>query len=106
MVYCAAVGCNSSTDQKKRISFYRLPREKSIKKAWIAKLRRENLPKDVRVCHLHFEEHCFERDLKVSNFIFKNCYQPISQLQKHLLINNKNFFDYRTSYLDCHKGEY
>lgn len=72
MVYCAAFGCNSSSEQKRKndVSFYRLPKDETIRKIWISRLKRENLPKDVRICHLHFEEQCFERDLKVSFMIF------------------------------------
>ena len=73
MVYCCAVGCvNDSSKQSKieneKISFYRLPNDKKIQKLWIDKIRRPkvNLPpyRNIRICHLHFEEECFERDLK------------------------------------------
>ena len=73
MVYCVAVGCVSNTNNrntKGNISFYRLPKEVKIKNDWIAKIKRENLPKEenVRLCHLHFEDHCFERDLQVRKY--------------------------------------
>lgn len=71
MVYCSAVGCQNNSSKKKEqqqeISFYRLPHDVNLKKEWINNLKRANLPKEetVRVCHIHFEENCFERDLKV-----------------------------------------
>ena len=71
MVFCCAVGCNSNTKAKKQeeeyrsISFYRLPRDPSLKKLWLNNIKRENLPQHVRICHRHFNEECFERDLKV-----------------------------------------
>ena len=71
MVYCSAVGCQNNSSKKKEqpqeISFYRLPHDVNLKKEWINNLKRANVPKEetVRVCHIHFEENCFERDLKV-----------------------------------------
>jgi hypothetical protein len=68
MVNCCAVGCSSNSKAKsnKKISFYQLPRDKSLKKVWLAKIKRANLPREenIKVCNLHFEESCFERDLK------------------------------------------
>ena len=73
MVICAAVGCssNSSTSKELNISLYRLPRDKKLESAWIQKLKRANLPaeENIRVCNLHFEEECFERDMKVYDFL-------------------------------------
>ena len=74
MVICAAVGCSSETGKTKNISIFRLPRDKLLRKEWLRKLKRTNLPADdnIRICHLHFTEDCFERDLKVSfNFYLK-----------------------------------
>ena len=75
MVYCAAVGCDNNSFKKDKnigISFFRLPRDKSLRKQWIANLKRQNLPKpeNVHVCHLHFEESCFKRDLEVWIFCY------------------------------------
>ena len=72
MVYCCAVDCvNDSSKQKsdyEKVSFYRFPNDKNIQKLWLDKIRRPkvNLPpyKNIRLCHLHFENDCFERDLK------------------------------------------
>ena len=67
MVICAAVGCSSETGKTKNISIFRLPRDKLLRKEWLHKLKRTNLPAEdnIRICHLHFTEDCFERDLKV-----------------------------------------
>lgn len=71
MVFCCAVACNSNSKVKKQeeecraTSFYRLPRNPSLKKLWITNMKRENLPEDARLCHKHFDEECFERDLQV-----------------------------------------
>ena len=70
MVYCSAVGCKSNSSAKNdvKISFFRLPRDEKLKKQWLANIKRENIPQhsSIRLCHLHFEESCFKRDLKVS----------------------------------------
>ena len=70
MVYCSAVGCNSNSNKKdkpKEISFHRLPREESLRKVWLANLKRENPPpeKNIRICSLHFDHDQLELDLKV-----------------------------------------
>lgn len=68
MPWCVAVNCNSNTympDRVKNISFYGLPKDKDIKQRWLQNIKRENMPKDKKLCHLHFEEDCFKRDLEV-----------------------------------------
>ena len=75
MVWCAAVGCNNNSFKKSRdksITFFRLPKDDSLKKKWLNNLKRANLPKieNVRICHLHFEEYCFKRDLQVNCLYF------------------------------------
>ena len=68
MVGCAAVACknNSSFETSNGVeSFYRLPRDSKLKRTWLANIK-ILYPKEenTRVCHLHFEETCFQRDLK------------------------------------------
>ena len=65
MVHCVVVDCvNNTRGGNKNITFYRLPE--------IQKIKRENLPmqENIRLCHLHFEDSCFERDLKVKYSCF------------------------------------
>lgn len=77
MVYCAAVGCDNNTFKKNRklnISFFSLPRDEDLKKKWITNVKRKILPKEenIRICHEHFEESCFKRDLQVCNINIVN----------------------------------
>ena len=69
MVHCAAIDCSNSSSKKndESISFYKLPKDLNLKKIWITKLKRENLPKEknIYVCHHHFEQCYFKRDLQV-----------------------------------------
>ena len=69
MVGCAAVSCKSNSSHKtvELVSFYRLPHDLKLRKVWLVNLKRLHPPKEehMRVCHLHFDENCFERDLKV-----------------------------------------
>ena len=85
MVYCSAVNCKSNfkppcSNRRKEdiyISFYGLPHDHDFKRKWISAIKRATLPKEesVKVCHLHFDENCFERDRKVyligKNFVGK-----------------------------------
>jgi hypothetical protein len=68
MGWCMVVNCSNNTfskNREKNISFFRLPHDVNLKKKWLANIKRENLPKDPKICHQHFEESCFGRDLKV-----------------------------------------
>ena len=63
MVHCAAVNCNNITYKKGQntgVSFYRLRKDKGLKEKWLINLKRENLPNDARLYHLHFEDSCFK----------------------------------------------
>ena len=79
MVFCAAVGYCNEPGKSQDISFYRLPRDQTLKAKWLQRLKRDNLPseKNIRVCHPHFEDECFKRDLEVFNKstvkIFNGC---------------------------------
>ena len=88
MVHCVAVDCvNNTRGGNKNISFYRVPRDNSLKKIWIQKIKRENLPnqENIRLCHLHFEDSCFERDLKIDIHVLLN-----NQLRSLFLENITN----------------
>ena len=74
MVYCTVINCKHSSNKRyrNRISFYRLPKEPEVRKLWIETLKKRKVPRSensIRICNVHFEKSCFERDLKVW-FIF------------------------------------
>ena len=69
MVYCSAVGCNNDSryvGKKEGVSYHKFPAEQKLQKEWLAKISRLDLKvtKDSRVCSVHFEPECYERDLK------------------------------------------
>ena len=72
MLSCYAYGCNTSSNTSSEITFHRQPgknKRPSIRKKWLANIKRGGeLPKEEHfvICLQHFEEDCFERDLKVS----------------------------------------
>ena len=68
MTWCVAVDCNSNTfkaNRNKDVKFFPMPKDENLKKKWLANIKRENLPNNPKICHLHFEEFCFKRDLQV-----------------------------------------
>ena len=73
MIHCAAINCTNSSSKKSdnTFCFFKLPKSPNRRKVQVANLKRAILPKDenLRVCHEHFEENCFQRDLRVS-YIF------------------------------------
>ncbi|XP_057303860.1 THAP domain-containing protein 11-like [Hydractinia symbiolongicarpus] len=67
MGWCVVVGCSNNTFTKNRetnISFFRFPSNITLKKKWLANIKRENPPKEAKICHQHFENSCFTRDLQ------------------------------------------
>lgn len=59
MPWCVAVGCSNNTFSKnheKGIRFYNFPKDKTLKRRWIANIKRENINKNPKICHKHFEE--------------------------------------------------
>ena len=65
MGICAAVNCSNKSNKSKGITLFSLPKNEDMRKKWLVNLKRDNLPKDVRICSVHFEESCFKRDLEV-----------------------------------------
>ena len=68
MVHCCVFGCTnySSKSSDKGISFHRIPKDQGLRKAWIARIRRDNLPplENCYVCSEHFAQECFDSSLK------------------------------------------
>ena len=65
MVYCIAYDCSNKDADKKGLSFFRLPRDHTIRLTWFKKLRLVDPPNtdNVRVCGEHFTEVCFIVDI-------------------------------------------
>ena len=68
MPYCMVPGCTNCSKKTKGsdISYHRLPNDQHIRRAWLGRVRRENLPKanSCYVCRVHFTPDCFEGSLK------------------------------------------
>ena len=85
MPWCVVVGCNNNTFKKNRdkdVSFFRIPKDGSLKRRWVQNIKRENLPKDPKICHLHFK-----RDLQAS-FILTITYYAMLYYHKSRQICN------------------
>ena len=61
-------GCNNCSKKTKgrEISFHRLPNDKNLRRMWLSRVGRENLPKanSCYVCSTHFTPDCFQNSLK------------------------------------------
>jgi len=65
MVHCCVPGCINHSSKTSNISYHRIPNDKGLQKAWLARIRRDNLPlQNCYVCSEHFTDDCFETDLK------------------------------------------
>ena len=71
MLYCVVVGCYNHSNNKnitEKISYFRLPSDESLRRTWLSKIKRQDLPANydsICVCHVHFAEDHFKRDLQV-----------------------------------------
>ena len=78
MVHCCVPGCINHSSKTSNISYHRIPSDKALRKAWLAMIRRDNLPplKNCYVCSEHFTDDCFESDLKaqlMTELMVKRC---------------------------------
>ncbi len=64
MVYCAAFGCNEGSAKGGNTSFFSFPKDATLRKRWVANMKRDFFTpaKHSRLCSLHFERSCFDRD--------------------------------------------
>ena len=70
---CSAFGCSNRWEKESTITYYRIPSKKNskLRSDWLHNITRDGLlPKDENffICSDHFEDVCFERDLKVKCF--------------------------------------
>ena len=68
MPSCGAPGCVNRSNEHTDKSFHRLPNatsRKELREVWLLKIKRQIIPKELFICSDHFEQGCFERDLKV-----------------------------------------
>ena len=66
MVNCCVPGCtNYSQKTKGQVSYHRFPEDEKLRRAWINRIRRDNLPplENCYVCSEHFLPEEFESDL-------------------------------------------
>ena len=65
MVNCCVPECTNHSTKTKSVSYHKIPTDQALQKAWIARIKRENLPpvKNCYVCSEHFEDSCFEVNL-------------------------------------------
>ena len=68
MPYCMVPGCTNCSKKTKGsdISYHRLPNDQQMRRTWLRRVRRDNLPKanSCYVCSVHFTPDCFEGSLK------------------------------------------
>jgi hypothetical protein len=61
-------GCTNCSKKTKGsdISYHRLPNDQQMRRTWLRRIRRENVPKanSCYVCSTHFTPDCFESSLK------------------------------------------
>ena len=71
MPWRVAVDCGNSTFTKNRDkddSFYNLPKDINLRKKLLTNIKQENIPKNPKICHQHFEGFCLKRDLEGNIF--------------------------------------
>ena len=65
MPYCCVPGCNNHSQRNKDVGYHVFPKDPTTRKAWISRIRRENLrdPESGCVCSKHFTRDCYETNL-------------------------------------------
>lgn len=57
---CAAYGCDNKKRKNKDKTFFSLPKDPLVKKAWIAAIGTKDLPIQIFVCSDHFDKSCYD----------------------------------------------
>ena len=90
MPWCVALGCNNNIfkmNRGKDVSFSRIPKDGNLKRRWVQNIKRQNLLKDPKICHLHFEESCFKRDLQVRFILIITYYAMLYYCKSRQICN-------------------
>ena len=68
MVYCITYDCSNKDADKKRLSFFRFPKDHKLRLTWFKKLRLVDPPNtdNVRVCSKQFPQECFVVDMQAA----------------------------------------
>ena len=76
MPHCVAYGCTlkvraAAQAKGERVSYHKFPEDKAVRKAWIAKIKREEfvVSRHSKVCSLHFTKESFQRSPDLANSI-------------------------------------
>ena len=67
MATCSACSCKNYKRKQKELTFFTLPKDKCKAREWLAKMKREDLPKVVHLCQQHFEETQFDESVDLYN---------------------------------------
>ena len=90
--FVAADCCNNTftKNREKDVSFYNLPKDINLRKKWLTNIKWESIRKNPKICHQHFEDSCFKRDLEVNIFplLFTNLF--ILYINKSIFISLDN----------------
>ena len=90
MPSCAAFVCTNHSNENKTLKFHQIPdegRNKQLWQQWSNNIRRAGeLPKDKSfyICSEHFEDDCYERDLKVS---------VLPHFERHLITKIREYME-------------
>ncbi|OWF49379.1 THAP domain-containing protein 2 [Mizuhopecten yessoensis] len=71
MVHCAALNCNSNSNNGEKISMFLFPKDKKLRKTWTIKVKRKGFSpaSHTRLCQNHFEPGSFVRDPRLMSSI-------------------------------------
>ena len=107
---CAAFGSLNSCRNSPGLSFHRIPiantENKLLRQRWIQNIHRADpLPKDENFyfCVNNFEKDCFQRDLKVRNFVsaYLTCILPAQRILKAVHQQSYRLESLQTSFPTC-----
>ena len=62
MTNCGASGCTNQSNDHPEKSLHKLPlaKKENLRKAWLAKINRGIIPKELYIFSDHFDPDCFE----------------------------------------------
>lgn len=81
MPHCLAPGCSNQSNNNNTVSYHTLPKNESIRAAWIHFIGRKVLPKGGAICEDHFKPESFDKSHDLKLQLMPGC----SKMKRRLL---------------------
>lgn len=87
MPFCIAFGCNNQSENNSEVSFHTLPKNLSLRKAWVSAIGRVHIPASGRLCSDHFTPDSYEEQSLLKAQLCPELFQNRKNTRRKLKAN-------------------